>query len=81
MSLFLSLSIFFGMVFAVAIVLGYLYEKELVEIERIVFKYIRLKMRARKAGMSTEEYVESLKAKKAQANVSSNIVRFDDWVA
>ncbi len=82
MSLFLSLSIFFGMVFAVAIVLGYLYEKELVEVERVVFKYIKLKIKARKAGMTVEEYVDSLKAKKsADARVNSNIISFEDYVA
>ncbi|MBQ2828489.1 MAG: hypothetical protein IJF20_04510 [Clostridia bacterium] len=82
MSLFLTLSIAFGIVFAIAVVLGYLYEKELVEVERVVFKYIRLKIKARKAGMSVEEYVESLKAKKAsQTRVSSNIISFEDYVA
>ncbi len=82
MSLFLTLSIAFGIVFAIAVVLGYLYEKELVEVERVVFKYIRLKMKARKSGMSVEEYVKSLKAKKApQTRVSSNIISFEDYVA
>jgi len=82
MSLFLTLSIAFGIVFAIAVVLGYLYEKELVEVERVVFKYIRLKIKARKAGMSIEEYVESLKAKKAsQIRVNSNIISFEDYVA
>lgn len=82
MSLFLTLSIAFGIVFAIAVVLGYLYEKELVEVERVVFKYIRLKIKARKAGMSVEEYVESLKAKKAsQIRVNSNIISFEDYVA
>lgn len=82
MSLFLTLSIVFGIVFAFAVVLGYLYEKELVEVEQIVFKYIRLRIKARKAGMSVEEYVESLKAKKSsQSKVSSNIISFEDYVA
>ncbi len=82
MSLFLTLSIAFGIVFAIAVVLGYLYEKELVEVERVVFKYIRLKIKARKAGMSVEEYVESLKAKKSsQTRVNSNIICFEDYVA
>lgn len=82
MSLFLTLSIVFGIVFAFAVVLGYLYEKELVEVEQVVFKYIRLRIKARKAGMSVEEYVESLKAKKSsQAKSSSNIISFEDYVA
>ncbi|MBE6755678.1 MAG: hypothetical protein E7555_04415 [Ruminococcaceae bacterium] len=82
MSLFLTLSIAFGIVFAIAVVLGYLYEKELVEVERVVFKYIRLRIKARKAGMSVEEYVKSLKAKKAsQTRVNSNIISFEDYVA
>ena len=82
MSLFLTLSIVFGIVFAFAVVLGYLYEKELVEVEQIVFKYIRLRIKARKAEMSVEEYVESLKAKRSsQAKVSSNIISFEDYVA
>lgn len=83
MSLFLTFSIAFGIVFAIAIVLGYLYEKELVEFEQIIVKYIRLKIKARKAGMSVEEYVESIRAERAarREDASSKIISFEEYVA
>lgn len=83
MSLFLTFSIAFGIVFAIALVLGYLYEKELVEFEHIVVKYIRLKIKARKAGMSVEEYVENIRAERAarRDDISSKIISFEDYVA
>ena len=83
MSVFLTFSVCFGIVFAVALIVGYFYEKELVEAERLIVKYIRLRIRARKAGMSTEEYVEYLKARKAQrlAEQNSNVINLSDYVA
>ncbi len=65
MSLELTLSIIFAIVFAVLLFIGFLYEKELVQFEKIVFSYIRLSIKARKAGMSTEEYVKRQKLKKS----------------
>ncbi len=65
MSLGLTLSIIFSIVFAVLLFIGFLYEQEIVQFEKIVFSYIRLSMKARKAGMTTEEYVKSKKTKKS----------------
>lgn len=83
MSLFLTLSIAFGIVFAIAVVLGYLYEKELIEVEQVVFKYIKLKIKARKAGMSVEQYVAGIRAERVaqRAEASSKIISFEDYVA
>ncbi len=83
MSLFLTLSIAFGIVFAIAVVLGYLYEKELIEVEQVVFKYIKLKIKARKAGVSVEEYVAGIRAERAaqRAKADSKIISFEDYVA
>ena len=66
MSLGLTLTIIFGIVFSIAIFVGFLYEKELAEFERILVKYIRLKIKAKKAGMSVEDYAKMLKSKKAE---------------
>lgn len=82
MSLGLTLTIIFGIVFSIAIFVGFLYEKELAEFERILVKYIRLKIEAKKAGMSVEEYAKMKKARKnVQAEKSSNIIYLDNWVA
>lgn len=82
MSLGLTLTIVFGVIFAVALFVGFLYEKELAEFERILFRYIRLKAKARKAGVSVEEYVKIRKMQKASREKAySNVVSFNDWVA
>ncbi len=82
MSLGLTLTIIFGVIFAVALFVGFLYEKELAQFEKILFRYIRLKIKARKAGVSVEEYVNAKKAQKAvQKRAYANVVSFDDWVA
>lgn len=82
MSLGLTLTIIFGIVFAIALFAGFLYEKELVEFERILFRYIKLKIKAHKAGISVEEYVKAKKEKKYVKNETySNVIRLDDWVA
>ncbi len=82
MSLGLTLTIIFGVVFAVVLFIGFVYEKELAEFERILFKYIRLKIKAHKAGMSVEEYARKQKMKKAVPERKiSNVIYLDDWVA
>ncbi len=83
MSFFLTFSIYFGIAFAIALIVGYFYEKELVEAERVIVKYIKLKIKAHKAGMSVEEYVDNLKAQKRQraAQQTSGIINFNDYVA
>lgn len=82
MSLGLTLTIVFGVIFAIALFVGFLYEKELAEFEKILFRYIGLKMRARKAGVSVEDYVKAKKMQKAaQSRNYSNVVRFEEWVA
>lgn len=65
MSLGLTLSFVFGIIFAILLFIGFLYEKELVQFEKILFSYIKLSFKARKAGMTTEEYVKSKKIKKS----------------
>jgi len=78
MSLSLTLLIVFGVIFAAALFAGFLYEKELAEFEKILFRYIKLKMKARKAGVSVEEYVKAKKMQKASQNRNySNVVRFE----
>ncbi len=82
MSLGLTLTIVFGVIFAIALFIGFLYEKELAEFEKILVRYIRLKIKARKAGMSVEDYVKAKKMQKAvQTRSCSNLVRMEDWVA
>lgn len=83
MSFFLTFSIYFGIAFAIALIVGYIYEKELVEAERVIVKYIKLKIRARKAGLSVEEYVDNLKAqkRKTESQQNSTIINFSDYVA
>lgn len=85
MSLGLTLTIIFGIVFSITLFVGFLYEKEFAEFERILVKYIRLKIQAKKAGMSVEEYAEMKKMKKASKTVKaekpSNIIYLDNWVA
>lgn len=77
MSLGLTLSIIFAMVFAVLLFIGFLYEKEIVQFEKIVFSYIKLSIKARKAGMSTEEYVKSRKVRKsARLYREENLIDF-----
>lgn len=82
MSLSLTLLIVFGVVFAAALFAGFLYEKELKEFERILVRYLKLRAKARKAGLSVEDYVKAKKMQKAaQSKNYSNVVSFDNWVA
>lgn len=82
MSLGLTLTIIFGIVFSITLFVGFLYEKELAEFERILVKYIRLKIKAKKSGMSVEEYAKLQKTRKTvQAEKPSNIIYLDNWVA
>lgn len=82
MSLSLTLLIVFGVVFAAALFAGFLYEKELKEFERILVRYLKLRAKARKAGLSVEDYVKAKKMQKAaQSKKYSNVVSFDNWVA
>lgn len=82
MSLSLTLLIVFGVVFAAALFAGFLYEKELKEFERILVRYLKLRAKARKAGLSVEDYVKAKKMRKAaQSKNYSNVVSFDNWVA
>lgn len=82
MSFGLTLTIIFGIIFSIALFIGFLYEKELAQFERILVKYIRLKIKAKKAGMSVEEYAKMLKSRKtAKAEAPSNIIYLNSWVA
>ena len=82
MSVGLTLSIIFAIVFSVALFFGFVYEKELKELETIVFKYVKLVLKAKKAGVSVEEYVKKQKAKKsASAANFSNVIYLSDRVA
>lgn len=82
MSLGLTLTIVFGVIFAVALFVGFLYEKELAEFERILFRYIKLKIKARKAGVSVEDYVKAKRMQKASQNKNyANVISFENWVA
>lgn len=82
MSLGLTLSIIFAIVFSVALFFGFVYEKELKEFETIVFKYVKLVLKAKKAGMSVEEYARMKKSKKnIKTEKASNIIYIEDWVA
>lgn len=82
MSLGLTLTIVFGVIFAVALFIGFLYEKELAEFERILFRYIKLKIKARKAGVSVEDYVKAKRMQKASQNKNyANVINFENWVA
>lgn len=82
MSLSLTLLIVFGVIFAAALFAGFLYEKELKEFEVILVRYLKLKVKARKAGVSVEDYVKAKKMQKAaQTRSYSNVVSFDNWVA
>ncbi|MBE6784011.1 MAG: hypothetical protein E7536_08370 [Ruminococcaceae bacterium] len=82
MSLGLTLSIIFAIVFSVALFFGFVYEKELKEFETIVFKYVKLVLKAKKAGVSVEEYVRMKKSGKTiKTEQPSNIIYFEDWAA
>ena len=82
MSLGLTLSIIFAIVFSVALFFGFVYEKELKEFETIVFKYVKLVLKAKKAGVSVEEYVRMKKSGKTiKTKQPSNIIYFEDWAA
>ena len=82
MSLSLTLLIVFGVIFAAALFAGFLYEKELAEFERILVRYIKLKIKARKAGVSVEDYVKAKRMQKAaHASNYSNVVSFENFVA
>lgn len=82
MSLGLTLTIVFGVIFAVALFVGFLYEKELAEFERILFRYIKLKIKARKAGVSVEDYVKAKRMQRASQNKNyANVISFENWVA
>ena len=82
MSLSLTLLIVFGVIFAATLFAGFLYEKELVEFERILVRYLKLRAKARKAGVSVEDYVKAKKMQKAvQTGNYSNVVSFDNRVA
>ena len=82
MSLSLTLLIVFGVIFAAALFAGFLYEKELAEFERILVRYLKLRAKARKAGVSVEDYVKAKKMQKSvQTRNYSNVVSFDNWVA
>lgn len=82
MSLSLTLLIVFGVVFAAALFVGFLYEKELKEFEMILVRYLKLKSKARKAGLSVEDYVKAKRMQKAaQTRNYSNVVSFENFVA
>ena len=82
MSLSLTLLIVFGVIFAAALFVGFLYEKELAEFEKILVRYLKLKAKARKAGVSVEDYVKAKRMQKAaQTRNYSNVVSFDNRVA
>ncbi len=82
MSLSLTLLIVFGVIFAAALFAGFLYEKELKEFEKILVRYLKLRAKARKAGVSVEDYVKAKRMQKAARTRSySNVVSFDNWVA
>lgn len=82
MSFGLTFTIIFGVVFSIALFFGFLYEKELKEFEKILLRYVRIKLKAKELGMSTQEYVEmKRRAKKTQKADLSNVINFNDWVA
>ena len=82
MSLGLTLTIIFGVIFAIALFVGFLYEKELAEFERILFRYIKLKVKAHKAGLSVEDYVNAKKMQRASQNKNyANVISIENWVA
>ena len=82
MSLGLTLTIVFGVIFAIALFVGFLYEKELAEFERILFRYVKLKIKARKAGVSVEDYVKAKRMQRASQNKNyANVISFENWVA
>ncbi len=82
MSLSLTLLIVFGVIFAAVLFVGFLYEKELKEFEKILVRYLKLKLKAHKAGVSVEDYVKAKRMQKAvQTRNYSNVVSFDNRVA
>lgn len=82
MSLGLTLTIVFGVIFSIALFVGFLYEKELAEFERILFRYLKLKMKARKAGVSVEDYVKAKRMQKTVQNKNyANVISIENWVA
>ncbi len=82
MSLGLTLTIVFGVIFSIALFVGFLYEKELAEFERILFRYLKLKIKARKAGVSVEDYVKAKRMQKTSQNKNyANVISIEDWVA
>ena len=82
MSFGLTFTIIFGVVFSIALFFGFLYEKELKEFEKILLRYVRIKLKAKELGMSTQEYVDmKRRAKKTQKADFSNVINFNDWVA
>lgn len=82
MSFGLTFTIIFGVVFSIALFFGFLYEKELKEFEKILLRYVRIKLKAKELGMSTQEYVEmKRRAKKTPKADFSNVINFNDWVA
>ncbi len=82
MSLGLTLTIVFGVFFSIALFVGFLYEKELAEFERILFRYLKLKIKARKAGVSVEDYVKAKRMQKTSQNKNyANVISIENWVA
>ena len=77
MSLSLTLLIVFGVVFAAALFAGFLYEKELKEFERILVRYLKLRAKARKSGLSVEDYVKAKKMQKVYDKMLPHITDDD----
>ncbi len=82
MSLGLTLTIVFGVIFSIALFVGFLYEKELAEFERILLRYLKLKIKARKAGVSVEDYVKAKRMQKTSQNKNyANVISIENRVA
>ncbi len=78
----LTFSVVFGVIFAAALILGFCFEKDLKEFETVLFKFIKLKIKAYRSGMSVEEYVQMKRSqKRCTAKAHSNVIDFNDWVA
>ncbi len=82
MSFGLTFTIVFGVIFSIALFFGFLYERELKEFETILVRFIKLKRKAKKMGMSAEEYVKMKRNEKKSAQPQfSNVINLNEWVA
>ncbi len=82
MSFGLAFTIVFGVIFSIALFFGFLYEKELKEFETVLVRFIKLKRKAKKMGLTPDEYVNMKRSQRKSAEPDfSNVINLNEWVA